>query len=553
MDFRFVWKRVRQFRGELLLLSTLTLLGSLATLSLPWLAGQLLGDLAQGSRVGLDQTIALLIGALVSLAALSIASAIVSARASLTILNRLREEVHAHVVSMPVEFHERRSTGDLIALTTYEVGNLSSFLASTLAQAPSMVLTAAGSIILLFVIDPAMAIIVPLLVPVFFVVVKLAGRELRALAQQARNAEVAVVSTAQTDLSMISAIKALATEENSRDRYRHVTAASRQVAFRQARISAFIAPIVGLLAALAAIAILIGASQSLVSEKGGQGDLFAFLLYAALLTRPVGSLADMYGRFQIARGTLARLQEVLEMDVEPGYRGGRSIERSKGRITLEKVRFGFPGRPRLFSGISLEIRPGETVALTGDNGVGKSTLVKLLLRFYDPESGRIALDGIDISEIRLQDLRRQFGYVPQRPLLFNGTIAENIVCGQLSEEAASREQALDRAIGLAQADDFIAKLPQGLATQIGDHGVRLSGGQGQRIALARALLRQPPVYILDEATSMYDRESEAAFVEDCVKALRGNTLLIITHRPATLALADRVLHVTREGISELKQ
>lgn len=551
MDFGFLWKRVRQFRRELLLLSSLTLLSSLATLSLPWLAGHMLGEVAQGMRPGLNETIVLLIVALVSLAVLSIASTIVSARSSLTILNRLREEVHAHVVAMPVAFHERRSAGDLIALTTYEVSNLSAFLASTLAHAPSMLLTAAGSVIFLFVIDPAMAIIVPMLVPVFFILTKLAGRKLRSLSQQARSAEVAVVSATQTDLSILSAIKAFATEAYSRDRYKRVTAVSREIAFRQARIAAFIAPLVGLLAALAAIAILVGASQSLVSENGGQGDLFAFLLYAALLTRPVGGLADMYGRFQIARGTMARLQAVLEMDTEPGYLGEKRIERSRGRIAFENVHFSYPRRPKVLNDISLTIRPGEAVALTGGNGVGKSTLAKLLLRFYAPDSGRIALDGIDIAEIQVQDLRRQFGYVPQRPQLFNGTIADNIVCGQLEQQTESCDRAIDQAIRLAQAGDFIARLPKGLDTEIGDHGVRLSGGQGQRIALARALLRDPPVYILDEATSMYDLESEAAFVEDCVKALRGRTILIITHRPASLALADRVLHVSSDGVSQI--
>jgi ATP-binding cassette, subfamily B, bacterial len=317
------------------------------------------------------------------------------------------------------------------------------------------------------------------------------------------------------------------------------------------RITAFLGPLVGLLAALAAIAILIGASQSLLTKEGGQGDLFAFLLYAALLTRPVGGLANMYGQFQMARGTLARLQAILEMKAEPGYFGKKRIERSPGWLACENVNFSYPGRPKVLTNLSLEIRPGEAVALTGENGVGKSTLIKLLLRFYSPDSGRIALDGTDIRDIQVQDLRRQFGYVPQRPQLFNGSIADNIVFGQLEQDAKALESAIHRAIEIAQADKFIAGLPKGLDTEIGDHGVRLSGGQGQRIALARALLRDPPIYILDEATSMYDLESEAAFVEDCVKALRGRTILIITHRPASLALADRVLYVSREGISEI--
>lgn len=552
MKFEFLWSRVRQFRGELLLISSLTLLGSLATLSVPWLAGQFLGGVVEGTRPDLNQTLVLLVAALVLLTMLNIASAIVSAGASLRILNRLRTEVYDHVMHMSMAFHDKRSTGDLLALTTYEVGNLSSFLASTLANAPSMLLTAAGAVVLLFLIDPTMALIVPLLVPVFYVVIKLIGRRLRTLAKKARKAEVKVISTAESDLSMVPAVKAFANEEFHRNRYGRVTAASRELAFRQARISAFIEPLVALVAALAAIAVLVLASNSLISNDRGAGDLFAFLLYAALLTRPVGGLADMYGQFQIARGTLSRLQAVLEMAPEPGHDTGLSLERAGGAIAFDGVHFSYPGRPTVLDEFSIAIEQGEIVAFTGDNGVGKSTLVKLLLRYYSPDEGVITLDGADIAQFQVQDLRRQFGYVPQRPLLFNGTIADNIVFGQMDQSDPRYDATLGRAIKLAQAEDFLARLPQGLATEIGDHGIRLSGGQGQRLALARALFRDPPIYILDEATSMYDIQSEAAFVEDCVEALRDRTVILITHRPASLALADRVLDVSRDGITQVR-
>ena len=286
--------------------------------------------------------------------------------------------------------------------------------------------------------------------------------------------------------------------------------------------------------------------DQLNGADGSPAELFAFLLYAALLTRPVGSLANMYGAYQMARGTLARLEDVLALEPEPGYAATARIERAKGDIRFDTINFAYPGRPPVLSDFSLAIRPGEIVALTGENGVGKSTLVRLLLRFYIPQSGTIQLDGQDISQLQLQDLRRQFGYVPQRALLFNGTIADNIAFGQ---SASDQQEAIARAARLAQADEFIAQLPDGLQTEIGDHGIRLSGGQRQRIALARALFRDPPIYILDEATSMYDLESEAAFVEDCVQTLKDRTVIIITHRPASLALADRVLKLSESGVS----
>lgn len=543
MNFSFLWQRARQFRGELLLISGLTLLGSLATLAVPWLAGQVLGGVVEGQPQSLGNTLVLLVAALVALTVINIVSAILSSKASLAILHRLRREVHDHVVLMPLSFHEKRSAGDTLALMTYEVSNLSSFLATTLANAPSMIVTAVGAVVLLFVLDPSMALVVPLLVPVFFVLMKLVGRRLRVLSKQARKAEALVFETAERDLAMIPAIKSFATEGHRRDNYDAVTARSRDYVYRQTRIKAFIAPLVALVAALAAIAVLVFGSSSLSQDGREPADLFSFLLYAALLTRPVGGLADIYGRFQIARGTLSRLQSVLGLPVEPGHESGEPTERAEGAIAFEGVSFAYPGRPQVIDDLDLAIAPGEIVALTGDNGVGKSTLIKLLLRFYTPDAGRITLDGSDIAALQVQDLRRQFGYVPQRPLLFNGTIAENIAFGTEVDQAT-----LSRAVELAQASDFLARLPHGLDTEIGDHGIRLSGGQGQRIALARALYRDPPAFILDEATSMYDLESEAAFVEDCIHALSERTVIIITHRPASLALADRVLRVTPNGI-----
>ena len=551
MKFDFLWQRARQFRGELLLISSITLLGSLATLAVPWLAGQLLGGVLEGGPTDLQQTLWLLVAALVSLTALNITAAIVSAGASLRILAQLRRDVYEHVQLMPMEFHDHRKTGDLLALMTYEVNNLSSFLASTLANAPSMLVTAAGAVILLFLIDPVMALVIPLLIPVFFILMKLLGRRLRVLARRARKAEVAIIAKADSDLEMLAAIKAFAAEEHYRDDYTERVRTARRLTFLQARINAFIGPIVALIAALAAIAILMVGSSELTSGERSPGELFAFLLYAALLTRPVGGLANIYGKFQLARGTLSRLEAVLEMKSEPGYSQGRSLDRASGAISFENVHFGYTGRPKVLQGIDLDIKQGEIVALTGDNGVGKSTLVKLLLRYYEVGSGRITLDGQDISEIQIQDLRRQFGYVPQRALLFNGTIADNIAFGQPFDDEQEKMAAVDRAIKLAQAEDFIAQLPRGLDTEIGDDGIRLSGGQGQRVALARALFHDPPIYILDEATSMYDLESEAAFVEECVEALRDRTVIIITHRPASLALADRVLDVSSDRVTDV--
>ena len=545
MKLAFLTSRARPFLGELLLISGLSLMSAFATLALPWLAGNFLSGVLGDTAIDLGSTLVLLVVALVCLTAINIAVAILSELASGRILAGLRRETYDHIQAMPISFHDRSRTGDLLALMTYEVDRLSRFLTSTLAGVPSMLITAIGAVALLFVLDPVMALVVPVLVPVFFVLLKLMGRRLRVLARKARKAETKLMWMGETDLDMLPAIKAFAVEEHHRNAYHQAVEKARILALGQTRLSAFVGPTVALIAGLAAITILLVGSEQVAAGTRTPGELFAFLLYAALLTRPVSGLADSYGAFQVARGALARLEAVFGKPLEPGYAATGRLARSTGAIAFENVTFAYPGRPPVLTDLSLAIAPGEVVALTGANGIGKSTMIRLLLRYYDPQSGRITIDGQDIAALQVQDLRRQFGYVPQRPLLFNGTIRDNIAFGADVDDPA----ALERAVAMAQAADFISRLPQGLDTEIGDEGIRLSGGQQQRIALARALYRDPPVYIFDEATSMYDLEGEAAFVEACIRSLGGRTVIIITHRPASLALAHRIIHMDEQRLT----
>lgn len=548
MNLNFLFERARPFAFELALICLITLIGSAATLAVPWLAGQFLGGLLSGAGGGVERTLGLLVMALVAMAGLNVAVTVLSELASGRILAGLRLEAYHHLQSMPVEAHEQAQLGDLLALITYEVKVLSTFIANTLATIPATIATAAGALVLLLLIDPAMGLIVPLLIPAFLVLFKLMGRRLKQLAGRVRQAEVEVFSQAEADLEMLPAIKSFAQEDNYRVHYARNLEAARRASLAQARASALVGPVAGLIAALAAIAILlVGAGGIGGTQERSAGELFSFLLYAALLTQPAGKLARVYGEFQWAGGTLARLREVLLVPEETGYsvpaEPAPSTRRARGAITFENVSFAYPGRAPVLDNVNLQIAAGEVVALTGENGIGKSTLVRLLLRFYEPQAGRITLDGVDIRDINVQHVRRQIGYVPQRALLFNASVADNISMRAPGADRAKIEQAAR----LSEAWGFIEGLPDGLDTLIGDNGIRLSGGQRQRIALARALFADPPVYVFDEATSMYDMPSEAAFVDTCVKSLAGRTIILITHRPASLALADRIMIASKDG------
>ena len=257
------------------------------------------------------------------------------------------------------------------------------------------------------------------------------------------------------------------------------------------------------------------------------------------MSRPVGALAHVYGQIQTAHGTLARLQSVLGQSVEPGYGSLGRLSEARGSISFKGVTFAYPRRDPTLRGVDLDIRPGEVIALTGSNGAGKSTLIKLLLRYYEPAQGDICVDGRNIRSFNISDLRRQIGLVGQHVQLFNGTIRANIAYGK--DDATDDE--IEAAARLVQSWEFITELPQGLDTEIGDHGVRLSGGQRQRVALARALVKNPPILMLDEATAMYDLEGESAFIAACGTALKGRTVILITHRSASLPMADRTVCV----------
>ena len=429
---------------------------------------------------------------------------------------------------------------------TWEVSRLSTFISGTLTAVPSALLTGAGAVAILFAINPLIATLIPLLVPAYYLTLKLIGRRLRLLARQVQEAEASIFAAAEEDLEMLPAIKAFAREDLRLAAYTRRLEEARGLSVRETSIYATFGPAMSFVTSVAAIALILLVGQSVADEGMTPSELFGFLLYAALLTRPIGSLANLYGQFQSARGTLARQGRVMQERIEPGYGAKLLLENCRGQIAFRDVWFSYPGRRGTLRGIDIEITAGEVLALTGENGAGKSTIVSLLLGFYLPEKGSIKLDGVETAELDIRQLREMIGYVPQRAMLFNGSVRDNIAFGL--EDVAQEE--VERAAELAQALYFIEDLPAGFDTQIGDHGVRLSGGQRQRIALARALLKDPPILILDEATSMYDLEGEAAFVEACKTALAGRTVLLITHRPASLALADRIVEITCGKIRE---
>lgn len=520
----------------LLLALGLMLLQSGATLVQPWLAGVLTDRLLLDQHLG--TLLWLLFGLICAQQGLGYITSIQLQKVSGKLVADASAELYAHLQALPLAWHHARQRGDVLALLSGDVHRLTGYLTGIVLPLLPLLFTLVGALVMMWQLAPAIAVMVAALLPLMFIVLKLYGRGLRPLAHASAQAWADQSATAEQNLEALPLIKAFATEPAERANYRARSDAIYDVDLRLARREGVINPVVHVVGAGAILLLLGLGGHWVVGEQLRMGQLVSLFLYGMVLIAPVSTLASVYGSTLAAAGSLRRLQEAMTASPEVDEGEQEQIP-AHADIVFEAVDFTYPGRDPLFRGLDLTIRAGETVALTGINGAGKSTLVHLLLRLVEPQGGKVVIGPFDVRAYRLQALRSQIGLVAQQVLLFNATIADNITYGRVD---ATRE-AIESAARAARAHDFITALPDGYATVVGDQGVRLSGGQRQRIALARALLRDPAILILDEATAMFDPEGEAEFIEACRDILAQRTVIMITHRPASLALADRVLRL----------
>jgi ABC-type multidrug transport system fused ATPase/permease subunit len=533
-------------RNTLVWVVLLLLAGTAASLANPLFAGKLTETLLAGSG---EQTLPIRVillawlGVLIAKAAVSMLGGYLIGVTGARMAADLRSRVYEHLQVLPLSWYQERKQGDVLALLSNDAETISRFVTNTVLQLLPLVLVMVFAFCIVIWLDPWIALLAALLLPVYALVARLLGRGIRPASTAWVESWSGLVAFVNENLGLMPVLKAFGREPVESGRFASRNWELLQLARRHIRLQSLLSPGVGLLAGAGALLLLWIGVRHLQEGLLQASELVMLLLYVMMLTGPVTALAGLWGQVMYARGAAERLLKLFAEQPEPKDEGGRELAEVKGRIEFRDVTFAYPGRSPVLRRFNLIVDAGETVALTGPNGAGKSTLVHLLMRFIEPAEGSILIDGIDIQEIRLRSLRAQVGLVAQNTLLLNGTVAENIAYGTADATLAEIKKAAEA----ARADGFIAELPDGYDTVIGDQGVKLSGGQRQRLSLARTLIRNPPILVLDEATAMFDPAGEASFIGQSRELLGQRTVILITHRPASLAVANRVVALGASG------
>ncbi|WP_295166739.1 ABC transporter transmembrane domain-containing protein [uncultured Paracoccus sp.] len=535
-----LWPFVRPYRGQMVLALVALVLTSAISLILPLAARRVVDNFDDGAGL-LDKYFgaALMIVALLALG--TAARYFFVTRLGERVVADIRKAVYARVITLSPAFFERVMTGEILSRITTDTTLIQSVVGSSLSIALRNMLILAGGMAMLAWTSVKLMGLVLLIVPAILIPIIVLGRRLRALSRANQDWIAASSGTASETLLAAQTIQAYTAEARSMVRFDEVTEQSYVVARTRIGTRAVMTAIVIFLIFAGVIGVLWVGARDVQDGVMTAGQLVQFVIYAILVAGAAGALSEIWGELQRAAGATERLAELLSATdtlTDPA-RPVPLLLPVRGEIVLEGVAFSFPSRPDApaLHGIDLTIRPGETVALVGPSGAGKTTVIQLIQRFWDPQSGRVTMDGTDLRQLARVDLRSHIALVPQDPVIFAASAADNIRLGR-PDATDAQVQAAARA---AHAHDFIAALPQGYDTALGERGVMLSGGQRQRVAIARAILRDAPVLLLDEATSALDAESESLVQAAVSRLAEGRTTVVVAHRLATVKKADRIV------------
>lgn len=469
------------------------------------------------------------------------------------VVSDLRLAAYRHLQQLDLAFFDQRRTGEITSRITNDVTLIQSAVTTNLATLLQGVIQLAGAVILMVVVSWQLSGLALVLVPTLVLIAAGFGRWLRRISTAVQDRLADATSILEETVAGARVVRSFGREPYEIERFRTAVEATFATAMKRARVRALFQPAMSLAVWVALIGMLVVGGYLVSVGSLTPGDLVAFLFYAGMAAGSMGAFAGLFGQIQEALGAVARVFELL--DQQPAVADAPDaipLPPVQGKVEFCAVSFAYQraengqAAPIVLRNFSLAIEPGEMVALVGPSGAGKSTIVSLIPRFYDVQAGSVLIDGYDVRRVQIRSLREQIGIVPQETLLFSGSIRDNIRYGRL--EASDAE--VEAAARMANAHEFICQLPDGYDTPVGERGVRLSGGQRQRIAIARAILKDPRILILDEATSSLDSESERLVQEALERLMAGRTSIVIAHRLSTVQRADRIVVVVAGEVVE---
>jgi len=496
---------------------------------------------------GMNNLIALFLGLVVIQGLCSMGHSYLTASVSQHIVADFRRHLFAHLQTLSVGFFARRRTGELLSRLMNDVTVIQSVVTETPIDTAKQLVTFVGGIGFLLAMNWRLCLLILVLLPLLVFVAKLFGRRLKSLSTSIQDQTAALSTLIEEVIAGIRVVKSFVQTTREEARFSAQVEQSLSLTLRRAGIMAVFIPVISLLTFSAAAAVLWYGGRQVIDGAVSPGELFAFVLFAGILIGPFSSAARVFAQIREAQGATARVFEIL--DTYPEIRdlpNAIALPAVSGHIAAEHVSFTYDARQPVLTDVSFGSKPGELVAIVGPTGAGKTTVMNLLHRFYDPTAGRITVDGIDLRQVTLESWYRQIALVPQETILFGGTILDNIRYGNRD----ATEEAVKEASRAAYAHDFIMGFPDQYQTLVGEKGINLSGGQRQRIAIARAVLKNPRILLLDEATSSLDTESERLVQEALEHLMKGRTTVVIAHRLTTIQRADRILVLDKGRVVE---
>ncbi|UNK50377.1 ABC transporter transmembrane domain-containing protein [Lysobacter sp. S4-A87] len=540
-NLRTLWPFVRQHRVLFVAWLVSLAASSTATLIFPKAFGTMIDQAFSQGGGAIDRAFMLLFAVAVALALATAARFYFVSLLGERVVADLRQRLYAHLIGLDAGFHDRNRSGELVSRLTADAELLRSVVGSSMSVALRSSVTVLGSIAMLFVTSPRLAAFALVGIPLAVLPIVVGGRRLKKISRTSQDRIADANALANETLGAVRTVQAHAREPYEQGRFGSAVKTAVDTARRRIQAQAWVTAIAIMLVFGAITLVLWSGAHDVLAHRMSAGTLGQFVLYALLCGGSVGALAEVWNELQRAAGGMGRISELLVEETavaSPSQPTALPLP-LQGAISFDDVTFHYPQRPdaAALEGFSLSVQPGETVALVGPSGAGKSTVFSMLLRFHDPQSGQIRIDGIDIRQLALPDLREAIALVPQQPTIFASSARENIRYGRLDADDAQ----VERAVAAAHAADFVAAMPNGLDTELGERGARLSGGQQQRIAIARALLKDAPILLLDEATSALDAQSERAVQKALETLMEGRTTLVIAHRLATVLKADRIV------------